>query len=332
MRIPDPRSIIVIAAYLALNIFIIGASLNIRLETGDKPVKPKTLAPEYTEISQLEYFHVKNAVPQMSLSAERMRSQGEALAEFEYPRGVYNLSSQDRTLKYSADHGRYKKAKELLTLVGTVKVRSDEGTYIADRVSYHFKKDLVIGKGNVHFDGEDPRSKDILAVASERMRANPGLKWSKFTGNVTGSLQRRKKYEGKLTFASNELQFDGNQSLAQLVGDVRIKREAYDITSGKADVFLENFNKSLKYFVLNDDVKVVEKIQTPEGVQVRKAFAERLEGFGKEQKMLLTGAPRVEMGEDVIKGYRITIRENTDLVEVDDAMSDVQVKRERPKE
>jgi hypothetical protein len=29
----------------------------------------------------------------------------------------------------------------------------------------------------------------------------------------------------------------------------------------------------------------------------------------------------------VIKGYRITIRENADLVEVDDAMSDVQVKR-----
>jgi lipopolysaccharide export system protein LptA len=67
-------------------------------------------------------------------------------------------------------------------------------------------------------------------------------------------------------------------------------------------------------------------------VQERKAFAERLEGFGREQKMVLSGAPRVEMGKDVIKGYRITIRENVDLVEVDDAMSDVQVKKKKLKE
>jgi hypothetical protein len=48
--------------------------------------------------------------------------------------------------------------------------------------------------------------------------------------------------------------------------------------------------------------------------------------------MVLSGAPRVEMGTDVIKGYRITIRENVDLIEVDDAMSDVQVKRKKLKE
>ena len=79
---------------------------------------------------------------------------------------------------------------------------------------------------------------------------------------------------------------------------------------------------------MNDDVKMSEKMETREGIQTRQAFAERLEGFGREQKMVLSGAPRVEMGKDVIKGYRITIRENVDLIEVDDAMSDVQVKRQ----
>jgi lipopolysaccharide export system protein LptA len=332
MKIRDPKSIIVIAVYLALNAAILAASFGHRNEAGPASARAKALAPEYTVIHQLQYFHVKDAVPQMSLSADLLRSQGEAQAEFEFPRGVYNLREQDKTLKYNADRGQYKKARELLTLTGAVKVRSDEGTYEADRVSYYFKKDLMTGKGNVRFDGEDPRTRDHVTVASERLRANPGLKLSTFFGAVRGRLQRKKKHEGTLTFASRELQVDGNKSLAQLVGDVRIKRDGYDITSGKADVFLENYNKSLKYFVLNDDVKVAERLQTPEGVQVRKAFAERLEGFGKEQKMVLSGAPRVEMGEDVIKGYRITIRENTDLVEVDDAMSDVQVKREKRKE
>jgi lipopolysaccharide export system protein LptA len=79
-------------------------------------------------------------------------------------------------------------------------------------------------------------------------------------------------------------------------------------------------------------VKVTEKIESPDGDQIRRAYAERLEGFGREQKMVLTGAPRVEMGKDLIKGYRITIRENVDLVEIDDAMSDVQLKRQKLKD
>jgi lipopolysaccharide export system protein LptA len=111
-----------------------------------------------------------------------------------------------------------------------------------------------------------------------------------------------------------------------------MKRDNYVITSGKADMFLENFNKTLKYFVLNDDVKMTETLNTPQGVTQRKAFAERLEGFGREEKMVLSGAPRVEMGKDVIKGYKITIRENVDLIEVDDSMSDVQMKRKKTKE
>src|SRR5665647_2877221 len=102
-----------------------------------------------------------------------------------------------------------------------------------------------------------------------------------------------------------------------------MKRQSYLITSGKADITLENYNKSLKYFVLNDDVKVTETVHTPQGVQQRKAFSERLEGFGREQRMILSGAPRVEMGTDVVRGYRITIREDIDLIEVDDAVSDI---------
>jgi lipopolysaccharide export system protein LptA len=144
-------------------------------------------------------------------------------------------------------------------------------------------------------------------------------------------LQRKKKYEGAMTFSSHELQVEGHQSLVQLQGEVNLKRQSYLITAGKGDIYLENFNKSLKYFVFNDDVKVTETIQTPQGTSYRKAFSERLEGFGREEKMVLSGAPRVEHGKDMVKGYRITIREKMDLIEVDDAMSDVETKREDEK-
>jgi lipopolysaccharide export system protein LptA len=331
MSFRNPRSIIIISIYFAINIFIIGVSLRMSPESTDVAKAVKSVAPEFTEILRLQYFHLRDSLPHMSLSADRMRSQGEELAEFEVPRGVYNYKEKKKTIRYSAKEALYKKNKEVLTLFGHVKVDSDEAHYYADKVKYFFTKDLIIGKGNVRFEGDDLKSKDHVVILSDSMRANPEAQISRFKGNVKGSLERRKKYEGKTTFSSQELLLDGNKSVANLLGNVEMKRQNYDITAGKADMYLENFNKSLKYFVLNDDVKVSEKLQTHEGVQERKAFAERLEGFGREQKMVLSGAPRVEMGNDIIKGYRITIRENVDLIEVDDALSDVEVKKENKK-
>jgi LPS export ABC transporter protein LptC len=331
MKIRNPKSIIVICVYLLLNAGIITFSLKPSPEIDQSVKGTPSLAPEFTEVENLNYFHLKEGIPQMSLSAEQMKSLGEDVAEFVTPRGVYNYQQKNKTIKYDAQNGVYRKNDELLTLWGKVEISSEEANYLADKVNYFFKKDLIVGEGNVKFEGDDLKSKDHVVITSETMRANPDQKISRFKGKVAGTMSRKKKYEGKITFSSAELRLEGETSLAHLEGDVQMRRDGYHITAGKADMYLENYNKSLKYFVLNDDVKLTEKLQTPEGVQERKAFSERLEGFGREQKMILSGAPRVEMGRDVIKGYRITIRENVDLIEVDDAMSDVQVKREKEK-
>ena len=60
----------------------------------------------------------------------------------------------------------------------------------------------------------------------------------------------------------------------------------------------------------------------------RKAWAERLEGFG-EDRLVLSGAPRVEQEKDVVKGYRITLREKMEFLEVEDAMSDLSTKKKQ---
>ena len=332
MKVRDLKSIIIILVYICLNAFVVITSVRMKpgpILTGDVD---KASAPEFTEIENLDYFHLKSGIPQMSLSALQMRSHGDELAEFVTPRGVYNSQEQNRTIKYSAQEALYRKKKDLLNLDGAVVLTTDEAIYNADKIKFFIKKDLIIGTGNVKFEGDDLKSKDHLVIHADSMKAKPHAQKSKFSGGVTGSMERKKKYEGKMTFSSHELLFDGAASLAQLLGDVQMKRDTYEMSSGKADIHLENFNKSLKYFVLNDDVKLTEKLATPQGISERKAFSERLEGFGREQKMVLSGAPRVEMGKDVIKGYRITIRENVDLIEVEDAMSDVQVKRKELKE
>jgi len=327
MNIRDFKSIIIIFIYFVFNLAIIFIGLTTEPAKNESNQLVRSLAPEFTEISQLEYFHLKDSTPQMSLSAEHMKSQNEEFAEFTVPKGFYNYQEKNKLIQYEALEGIYQKNREILVLSKNVKIHSEKSDYQADHLKYYFKKDVIVGKGNVKFEGEDPKSKDFVSIKSDFMRAKPEAQVSRFKGNVQGSMQRKRKYEGKMTFASSVFEFDGNKSLANLTGGVHLKRDNYDITAGKGDIYLENYNKKLKYFVLNDDVKVLEKLQTKQGLQERKAYAERLEGFGSDQKMILTGAPRVEMGKDIIKGYRITIRENIDLVEVDDAMSDVQVKR-----
>lgn len=333
MRLRNPRSIIIIFVYLLLNGAIVYSSLTMKADTADASNEKKSVAPEYTEIVSLEYFHLKDSLPMMSLVAEHMRSQAEEIAEFQKPYGIYNFQEKNKSVKYQANHGIYRKAKNSLTLEGEAKVVNDEAQYFADKMKYFFAKDLITGSGNVKFEGDDLKTKDHLIVTSEKMRANPKKQYSRFEGNVNGELLRKRQFEGKMIFKASGVEFFGDQSLAELRGNVFMKRETYTLTAGKADIHLENFNKGLKYFVLNDDVKMREKFTTPEGVVTeRRAFAERMEGFGREQKLVLSGAPRVEQGEDVTKGYRITVRENTEVIEVDDAMSDVQVKQKKLKE
>jgi LPS export ABC transporter protein LptC/lipopolysaccharide transport protein LptA len=327
MRISDKRSIIIILFYVLANLTIIAFSFTKEspLVMTAKPTAP--MAPEFTVIENLDYFHLKNGIPQLSLTANRMNSQGEERAEFDEPKGVYNYQKKNETLRYQAAHGVYQKQNELLVLRGNVKITSTDSEYYAEGLDYFFKKDLLLGTGGVKFIGEDLNTRDTFNIQAKSMEAQPQKKLATFTGNVKGVMKRKKKYEGNIKFASQKLNLDSQKSLAHLEGNVVLDRPSYLITAGKADIHFENYNKSLKYFVLNDDVKVTETVKTPKGITERKSYSERLEGFGREQKMVLSGAPRVEQGTDVIKGYRITIRENADLIEVDDAMSDVQVKR-----
>lgn len=330
MKWRDPKSIIIIFMFVILNLLILGNSFKKANEEKSTTKSGTALAPNITVISELEYFHLKNGIPEISLHADRMDSVGEEFANFVTPKGLFSLTDSQKTIKYSAQRGEYQKNKKILSLSEKVKLETDLEKYHADEVKYFIGQDLVTGKGNVYLQGIDPKSRDRIEVFAESMRSYPKRQISYLIGNVHGEFQRLRKYEGSTKFSSHQLEMIGAEGKASLEGDVQLSRQNYLVTGGKADIFFENYNKSLKYFVMNDDVKVTEKMTSSQGENtVRRAYSERLEGFGQEQKMILSGAPRVEQGEDVIKGYRITIRQNIDLIEVDDSMSDMQIKKNK---
>lgn len=281
-----------------------------------------------SEMTELEYFHLKNGEPSLSLAADTMQSLGEERAEFERPRGVY-VSSDKTSVFYRALHGDYRKDLGRLFLKGDVVLDRLTTHYEAQQVVYHPKQDSMEGDGQVLIVHHLKKTGDKLEVRAQHMKGRLKQEWSLLNGQVIGHLTPKLKFKPPLNFRTRELELLGKDAEARLRGDVFFQREGMQVTAQNGDIFLENANKKLKYFVLNDDVRLTEQLQDDQGLPItRKAWAERLEGFG-EERMVLSGAPRVEQGKDVVRGYRITMREKLEFLEVEDSMSDLSVKKKK---
>ena len=144
-----------------------------------------------------------------------------------------------------------------------------------------------------------------------------------YRGGVNGLVKRKRIYEESLSFKADLLTFNAPQSLVEMKGNVAFKKENLDAFANRGEVFLENYNKKLKYYALYDDVKLQERLVNNGKPMIRKAFSEKLEGLMSEKKIILTGLPKVFQERDVIKGNKIMIRENVETVEVDDANTNI---------
>lgn len=324
------KSTIVISFFLLLNLAVWLGAWHHRGQEGWGRDSNELLEQTPSKMEQLEYFHLNQGMPVLSLAADSMQSIGEERADFVKPRGLYAVGEKRNSLFYQGDRAEYVKAKQRLELQGNVALNYEAAKYFADRVVYYPQKDLMWGLGNVTLNQVFPKTGDTLNVTSARMKAYPKKEWTKLTGQVVGDVTPRQKFKPKMNFRAETLEALGATSEMRLRTNVFFKRGEMQATSQDGDLFLENGNKRLKYFVLNHDVKLVEKMPPgPDGkVITRRAWSERLEGFGQD-KIVLSGAPRVEQGKDVVKGYQITLREQMEFIEVEDAMSDLNTKKEK---
>ena len=141
--------------------------------------------------------------------------------------------------------------------------------------------------------------------------------------NVRGHLDRTRSYEPGIKFTTQVLDFLRLEQKINLGGNVFIERGSTKVQALRGEMFLENYNKRLKYYELFDDVRIEELVPTAMGTLLRKGFAEHLEGHMAEDKLIMTGYPKVYQDKDVIKGNRIIVRPHSAIVEVDDAAGEL---------
>lgn len=240
---------------------------------------------------------------------------------FTSPVGISYID--ERTpLHFRGMKGIYNSADVRLQLNESVLVNTNDSELKADQVVYFVNDGKAFAEGSVKSKSYVEKTKDNIFIDSDQAKSNFKRKESSYEGRVNGFIDRKLPYESDIKFSSDNLNYFGFEERMALTGNVYIEREKFKAWAKNGEVFFENYNKKLRYYTLSEDVKLHDQVLSKENKVIqRKAFAEKLEGIISEDKIVLTGYPKVIQDKDLIKGTRIVLRNNNEIIEVDEASS-----------
>jgi lipopolysaccharide transport protein LptA len=288
-----------------------------RQKEGEKTPQGRGFQENY--FKSINYYISQEKMPALFLVADELLHNGETgYTSFTSPDGHFYTQNRDKIF-YRGKTGSFNKNNSHLNLKEEVKVTMDKIITTGDKMDYFLNKDKIHVLGNVVSIGDRPETHEKIEITSEQAYFWPKKRHSNYLDNVKGKVKRKRVYEESIDFSANKLFLDEPNNFMNLNGDVVVKKQSLTAKGHRGEVYLENYNKKLKYFVLYDDVKVTEKILLEGKSYIRRAYGEQLDGYMNENKIVLTGYPRAYQFDDVIKGNIITLRENNEVVEVDDS-------------
>ncbi|MFW5887799.1 MAG: LPS export ABC transporter periplasmic protein LptC [Bacteriovoracia bacterium] len=276
---------------------------------------------------ELSYLVMKEWNPFIKLNAKVLTMDSiSKLTDIEKPKGTIYVEGQS-PIFYKADNGQINQQLESIKLKDNAVLNRDKMQLNAKNIEYVIRNDRFSARTNVKTKLVNEKNGDTLHISSDRAVAYPSIQIYEFHGDVAGKIVRKRIYERSIYFWCEFLYCNMNKDYARLQKSVKIKHGTSVATAIRGEIYLDNYNKKLKYYTLFDDVKIVEEYKNERGkLEERIALGEKLDVYHQQRKAVLTGAPRVYQGEDVIKGNKITIRENMDLIEVDDSQSVFEIK------
>ena len=290
-------------------------------------------SPEDSFFKEVKFFTKVKGQPSINMHSKEMTISEDfnsAIALF--VDGFYYSQSNPEPIKFSAEKALAKPKMDLLELEHKVVLVDDKHEFRSEKLKILDRGNKIFGRENVQtiskIKSNDTTVSDssTVLIKAQEMDYNAIANRVDYRGLVDGEMRRVKAYEEGVKFQTSELGFDGAKGLITLNGQVHFIKGKFEAWSNRGEIFLENYNKKLKYYSLSDDVRLREEFQGREKLIERKAFAEKLEGWMNERKVVLTGFPKVIQDKDIIKGNRIVLRENSESVEIDDANSSLILK------
>jgi len=317
---------LIISSFMALAIFIAYRSPQLEIPV-IKNNQRKSSQNQLIKAKGIHLFYFnknqKSSLIGESFSAEH-RNNSLFNIRVSKPKGIWYKGS-DKVF-YEGDEAQLPRKDDVLKLRGNASFKYKNFDLAGDKFDYFSELSLVNGSGEIDF--RTNQEKDRLFINSDRIEFWMDENKGNFTGNVQGRLQKSKVYQEGLKFKSSSLLFDQNKSLITLSGGLEIDKGDQHVTALYGDVFLNNYSKKLKYYVLYDDIEFTESFVNEAGQEKkRRAYAQKIEGFIRENKVVLIGAPEVKQENNVIRGYQITLYGDSEIVEVDESRSRLKVEK-----
>ncbi|MBC7537812.1 MAG: hypothetical protein H7281_03265 [Bacteriovorax sp.] len=302
------------------------------------PKVPEHDAVDESFFKNVTYYSVENSRPFLELESTELSisSTDGVVIGFDPVGSIYRYEKEtDKALEpiyFQSKNSRAFLKKKEIFLENEVEIKMSNTNLKAQKVSILSEGEILYANNDVKTLSTVEKTGDELMVNSTSAIYRPKLQIIEYRDNVNGLVKRKRVYEENISFKTDLLTFNAPISLVEMKGNVAFKKENLDAFANRGEVFLENYNKRLKYYALYDDVRLQETLVNNGKPLVRKAFSEKLEGLISEKKIILTGLPKVFQERDVIKGNRIIIRENVETVEVDDANTNITLEKDKTKD
>lgn len=295
---------------------------------------PKSAQVDESFFKKVTYFSIDKNRPFIELTATELNlSTTDGTVMSFNPVGVVYRYEKDMTplepIHFTAQKSRAFLKKKEVFLDNNVEVKTGTTTLNAQNVSILNHGDILYAYNDVKTLSIVEKTSDQLLITARAATYRPKEQIIEYRDNINGKVTRKKQYEESVEFKTDLLTLNAPASHVEMKGNVFFKKENLDAQASRGEVFLENYNKRLKYYALYDDVRLQERLMHAGKPLTRKAFSEKLEGLISDKKIILTGLPKVFQEKDVIKGNRIIIRENVETVEVDDANTNIILDRKK---
>lgn len=282
----------------------------------------------YSYFKNVKYFKMSNEKGRYHLDASEVsQNLTTNILILTEPSGVLLNDYKSQPMYYDAYTGVIDAAKKYLSLRGKVILRDPTIRIESESMNYSDNAQVVNFNGDAKTTSKDFDTSYEIEIASDELTYNLENELVKYDGNVRGKVSRTRAYEDNIKFQANSIVVDKSKRNANLSGNVKFLKSQLVASARNGEIYLDNYNKKLKYYALYDDV-VIEETVSPKGQPPfkRKAFSERLEGFMAEEKIVLLGLPRVYQKKDLLRGNTIVLRRDIETIEVDDANTNFKIR------
>lgn len=209
----------------------------------------------------------------------------------------------------TGDLGRIDGTSKDMNITGNVKIVSSNGyNFTTKQLNYIAKQKTMVSDDEVLMEGPDDRSGKGFKLTGQKLLVDVVKNKMSILEKIHATkIINLKKFD----LTSTRADFSNKSQEAQFSGNVKMDLGGLFVQAPIANFQYSNVNKALNKIVLQQGVEFVDKD--------RKGSCTDLEMDLVENKMTMRGQPKVQQGEDEIKGHEIVFFDGGKKVKINRA-------------